>query len=729
MNGITGKTSTGRASIVGDRGRVIDELLRRTLKIGDPRNPLEVANALRLRYGDQAAKLDQEGTGVPVTGQIDPTYLVAAAGGPEGGTGEREQRRVQENLAADLAALTDNPANRDFRPELMGWRAHLLREFAEGAAAARMAQDPARRERTFKAIRTLGDYARIARLIGAAHLEMLRPYRRFAATLDDAANVLRMLAGESIYEAGLDEGGLILNVPLTDLHQRGDTLLEALRQLLATDQKSSGDYGEGLADYRELLDEIDDLSEPELKTYLREETLSCAIDELIDNVSGAVTRQDPALLRELAATLPIEIDRLERLRAVAQRILDDHHNGNVTASSALSRFVQALALFTGVLAQPRSGARLVELAMPLAMAGARSGEADGDARRILRELLSCRIELAREADCFLVCCSGSPDDLGTQVKLDAALYHVDRAIDLYAQGSGHAGAWGEEEQRAAVIGVVLHNAIGELKDSHAAPKQWLSALKDALVTPLPNLTKLVDPDSKELLDKELLDLVQPTLQDMQAAERAWAALASSFAPRCGRIAHGTDPLFVVPGVEPPSSVGPEPSLQPLPKPPPPRWSRFGARLARTSIPVRNELKTGAPLGSTGPDVPPASDPDERANVIFLLHLTGMALAEVETITGSDARTSAWESWMRVIRDGQEMKGALRSRQAKVNVNVRGWTESGAERTLAQVVGSTQGQFAKDLDQLFRPLEDGALDHKKKLREECLVQALFHWTSK
>ena len=72
-----------------------------------------------------------------------------------------------------------------------------------------------------------------------------------------------------------------------------------------------------------------------------------------------------------------------------------------------------------------------------------------------------RGEYAREVECFLSGCGCGGDDLKCQVQLDKVLYDVDRAIDLYAQGSGIPPTFGVEEQRASVYGLIARNLANE----------------------------------------------------------------------------------------------------------------------------------------------------------------------------------------------------------------------------------------------------------------------------
>src|ERR1700752_4102609 len=127
--------------------RLVDEFLRRELRVGDPRNPKEVVTALRRRYTSDAARMDQESAGLPTLYQTPPLLLPPATTAAGDTPGTKEERRVQADLESDLVALVDSRDNREWAPEIRGWRETLLREFSDGAAAARFAQDPAMRDR------------------------------------------------------------------------------------------------------------------------------------------------------------------------------------------------------------------------------------------------------------------------------------------------------------------------------------------------------------------------------------------------------------------------------------------------------------------------------------------------------------------------------------------------------------------------------------------------------
>ena len=144
--------------------------------------------------------------------------------------------------------------------------------------------------------------------------------------------------------------------------------------------------------------------------------------------------------------------------------------------------------------------------MPLPLAAQQSDEPDREGRRVLRDLVSLRGEYAREVECFLSGCGCGRDDLRCQVQLDKVLYDVDRAIDLYAQGSGIPPAWGPEEQRAGAYALIVDNLAHER----------------GCITPVVVLDVLVE------MARSSLDLVDATAQ-LEAAVGAAnpAALAMS----------------------------------------------------------------------------------------------------------------------------------------------------------------------------------------------------------
>lgn len=469
MNG-NGTLGLARALSAGaDLTREIDELLRRRLGVGEL-NAETVAAGLTRLYPNDAQRIEQETRGLSINGEYGVVAAPSVAVSDSAGT--RELRRVRDALSQDLDVLVNAPANREWKPELQGWRSMMLRTLDEGAMAATNAQDPAKRDAAFLAVRTLGSYARVARMVGVTHLQMNFEYRRLARSLDEAAGAIRVLCGESLYDAGLADGGIILSVPLTDLRQRGEVLVAALRGLLGLEQVGEDDTGQNLHGYGALLRSLDAWGESELAMYLREPMMRSAIDTMLETVSAALGRTDADALRELSATLPITIRRFRRLADVAADLLDSATPGGGmgeaarltrTTSSALERFRQALELFVQALDRSRSGARLIDLGVPLAVSVLQTGEADGTIRLALRQLVSLRAEFAAEADEYVSWVGSQLDDLRTQVRIDMLLQHIDRAIDLYATGGTTIDRPNEDlsVQRAAVVGIMAQNLLDQ----------------------------------------------------------------------------------------------------------------------------------------------------------------------------------------------------------------------------------------------------------------------------
>ena len=78
-----------------------------------------------------------------------------------------EIRQATDDLERNLGALVSDIQLKDIAPELRGLSNSVRDAAAMGLAAARLALDPAQRDRAFAARRTLGDYARLTRLLGS----------------------------------------------------------------------------------------------------------------------------------------------------------------------------------------------------------------------------------------------------------------------------------------------------------------------------------------------------------------------------------------------------------------------------------------------------------------------------------------------------------------------------------------------------------------------------------
>jgi hypothetical protein len=406
-----------------DGTRALDELLRRKLKVGNPSDVAEMLRALEERYPDKTAQNTAESMGLPpvTTGLVlAPASPLAAAPRTVAGA---EYTTVMSQLKADFATIVDAPSERDIGVELSGWRDYLLKEYADGASAARLSQDAAQRERAQLAIRRLNEFAWLARLVGIAMGEQYWDFRRTATSLDNAADILRILIGEALYDVGLSMNGLILQVPATDLRLRGNATVEALSGLITGDEPIFDDWGERLRAYNDLYNELD----PELKVYARPDGMKESIDNLVNTFANGVSATTADSLRQLAATAPVEVGRLRRVLSVARRVLDTQQ-----PSSALSIFVQALSLFISAFESSRGGVLYVDLAMPSPLGSRKLPPVDLQARMALRQLVDQRAFYAQVLEGTIVFREHTAGNMVALARNDLRLFLLHLAIDTIA---------------------------------------------------------------------------------------------------------------------------------------------------------------------------------------------------------------------------------------------------------------------------------------------------------
>lgn len=177
----------------------IDHILREKLMLGDL-SASEVAEGLARRFTDQAAILTRDRSGQSAAVATLPMQSNQLTGMSEG-----ELAKARDDVERDLQGLIVEPLLKDVTPELRGWQSAIMRLVEDGAAAAPFALDQRRRDRVFDVRRSLGDYARLARLLGAATPQFNGPYRQLAKSLDDVAALILVVAGEAI--AGQGQGG------------------------------------------------------------------------------------------------------------------------------------------------------------------------------------------------------------------------------------------------------------------------------------------------------------------------------------------------------------------------------------------------------------------------------------------------------------------------------------------------------------------------------------------
>src|SRR4051812_1110518 len=270
--------------IVRDRTPVavtVDNLIRRRLRIGDPSNPQEIAQGLRRLFAPEARSLDLEAKGLPL---LPPTALmpspVPVQAGPSGG----ELDQALGDVERDLRPLLTDSQLKDIQPELQGWAQAIRGIVADGLAAARIALDPRARDRAMGTRRQLGDYARLARFVGALTYGRNLAYRHLAQSLDEVAAMILVLIGESLAGIGFGGGRFLLQAPASELQARRDAVILALRNLNGSVQESYGsqEWPYGLRGLRGVLEILDNSGHSDLRALFDENTIGRLMDDLLD---------------------------------------------------------------------------------------------------------------------------------------------------------------------------------------------------------------------------------------------------------------------------------------------------------------------------------------------------------------------------------------------------------------------------------------------------------------
>jgi hypothetical protein len=453
-----------------------DNLIRQKLRIGDPRDPRQIADGLKQLFPADARTFALEEAGLPI---LPVAVGVGPARAVESQATSAELSQAIDNVERDLQALTTDHRLKDITAELQGWGQAIRTIISDGAAAARLTLDPGARDRLFGARRGLGDYARLARLIGALTQTLNQSYRRLAQSLDEVASLLLVLAGEALAASGMAGGRFLLSVPASELQSRRDAILMALRNMLGSSQQAYGNdqWPWGLSGLREMLLIIERSGHLDLRALLDENVLGGHLDELIERAS----QNSATSLRALGATSEVAVQRLYRLLHVV--------DNNVTPSSPpVTTFLKAIQLFLDAFTSSRSGYRMLFVARaPISFYGLSGIGGPDVATRRLIDLVIQRGQLAELLDCYLGCdcCS---DDVICQVLLDKLLYDTDRAIDLYTLGSATLGD-GEPEWRAAAFGLLTLEFLNPTPSKPAA--QYATCLTSLTrSTCFPRITEL-----------------------------------------------------------------------------------------------------------------------------------------------------------------------------------------------------------------------------------------------
>jgi hypothetical protein len=291
-------------TITSDRSpatAAVDNLLRRALKIPDPYNADQVAQGLLTRYPDDAAKIKREQMGVPFSVMATQPAVVAPvrAGRPEATT-------ATDALERALTELTTSPELADVAPEMRGWATKIRGAAADGLSSAPYAIDASERDRAFAARRTLGDYARLARYAAALNTCATDIYCRVAQACDRVANVILVLIGDALDDAGVTRSGAVMQVTAATLQSRRDSLIVALRNLLQlapiSDQET---WPRGPVAVAQIYRDLEKAGAADLRALFDEAYLSRQLDDLVDLATGST----PDGLRALGATAGVTVQR------------------------------------------------------------------------------------------------------------------------------------------------------------------------------------------------------------------------------------------------------------------------------------------------------------------------------------------------------------------------------------------------------------------------------------
>lgn len=446
----------------GTQSLALDNLLRRELKIGDPNDPAQVAQALLSRYKNdpRANAISQEAKGLP--------FLLGPASAPQllqqATSSSAELQQAIDDVERDLQELLSDALLKDVKPEIQGWAQAVRSAIQEGSASARFALDPNQRDKTFAIRRQLNDYARMARLVGALTPAMNQYYRKFAQSLDEVAGVLLVLMGEALSSVGFNGGRFLLQAPYTELQSRRDAAIYALRNLVGATQQAYGpnDWPRGLDAYRTLFRILEEQGQGDLRSLLSEVELSRIMDELIQRAAHG----NADGLRALGATALLDLQRFRRLVYIGQFAVSPE-------SPPLSAFLEALQLFADAF-KSSGGFRLMRISRPPILFYGLYGNAGDDSDRRLLQIIINRGLLADQLDCLAACggCDGATD----QAVLDKILYDVDRAIDLYAMGQFD---FGQPERRAAAYSFVIEQYLPAIAPQSSISK-YLNEINDNL---------------------------------------------------------------------------------------------------------------------------------------------------------------------------------------------------------------------------------------------------------
>jgi len=517
----------------------LDNLIRRELRVGDPRNPEQVAKALLDRYqgNNRARGITQEAQGLPF---LSTPQAYAPAAAEHTGT-SIDLKQAMSDLDKDLSKILGNNLLKDISAELDGWSDGIRSAAEEGINAARFGIDPRNRDRAFGVRRTLGDYARMSRLVGTLTPAATYEFRSLAQSIDEVCAVVLVMLGESMANNGFAGGRFLLQAPFTEMQSRRDACMNALQNLLGSLRYSqaANEWPRGIDAYRRLFDALEAQGQGDLRALLTEQELGRVMDNLVRRAAYGSSEG----LRALGSTAQIDLNRVYRLINFGYRLV-------YPESPPLTSFLEALRLFADGFG-PAGGSRLLRVARPpIVFYGLYGGEEERASDRRLVQLTILRGSLAAQVDCFSRCGCDEKSAV-CQILFDKVLYDMDRAIDLYAVGQQDLGL---PETRACAYSYTIDSVLKSkitTEDGNQTPclpppdrlEETLLALRHCLrpeqgaanweASTKSNFADYVQNNQTvEGTDFRYADVLHQELCLQHASERRWESMAGQMAPNC-----------------------------------------------------------------------------------------------------------------------------------------------------------------------------------------------------
>jgi hypothetical protein len=412
----------------------LDNMIRTQLKVSDPRNPKEIARALLDYYKDlpQAAAIAEEAQGLPFLQGPMPQAMLPA---PRSTSSDTEFGIARNDVEKALVDLSTNPLTADIVPEMQGWGQSIRDAVEETSNAARQGLDPSQRDKVIAIRRQLGEYARMARFVGALAPGMQQNYRRLGQSLDEVSAVSLVMLGEALASVGFAYGYYLLQVPLADLRQRRDAVIYALRNFSGGAQEAYGsdEWPRGINAYRLLYNWLEQQGQGDLRTLLVETEIGRIMDTLIARAQNGT----PEGLRALGVTAQLDLERFRRLAIIAPGAMtplpgsmDGRHLPDL--SPPLVSFLEALLLFADAF-RPAGGLRLLRIARPAILFYGLYNPNLLEQDTMLLDLIMIRGNLATLLDSLFP--AGGVRAVVPQVLLDMLITSLDRAIDLLSLGA------------------------------------------------------------------------------------------------------------------------------------------------------------------------------------------------------------------------------------------------------------------------------------------------------